>query len=161
MKKEYMFGTFMLCFCVWVVVVDQVVLPKEGQLHQEVGEYSRYRVRSWSKDGKIDILKDQLLVYAVVKNRERLYYMDYKPYFESSLKRLPKGTHVQLRFDRRFPKIWKKHLYELRANGVPVARYSAAQLYQKQREIWKFTGIMGGVYLAFVVLGLINKPRRR
>ncbi|VGO21395.1 hypothetical protein SCARR_03468 [Pontiella sulfatireligans] len=27
MKKQYMFTAFMLCFCVWAVVVDNVVVP--------------------------------------------------------------------------------------------------------------------------------------
>lgn len=161
MKKQYMFGMFALCFCIWTVVVDQMVLPGENQLRQDVGAYSRYRVKHWSKNGKLDLLQDQLLVYVVVKNREQLYYMDYKPYFESSLKGLAQGTPVQLRYDRRFPKIWKRHVYELRSNGIPVVRYSAAQLFQKQREIWKFTEIMGGVFLLLAVLGLINKPRPR
>lgn len=161
MKKQYMFGMFALCFCIWAVVVDQMVLPGDDQLRQDVGAYSRYRVKKWSKDGRFDLLSDQLLIYVVVKNREQLYYMDYKSYFESSLKVLPKDTPVQVRYDRRFPKIWKKCVYELRANGIPVVRYSAAQLFQRQREIWKFTGIMGGVFLLLAVLGLINKPRPR
>ncbi|MCF7817505.1 MAG: hypothetical protein K9M54_06465 [Kiritimatiellales bacterium] len=161
MKKQYMFGMFALCFCIWAVVVDQMVLPGENQLRQDVGAYSRYRVKHWSKNGKLDLLQDQLLVYVVVKNREQLYYMDSKPYFESSLKSLAKGTPVQVRYDVRFPKVWKKCVYEVRANGVPVVRYSAAQLFQKQREIWKFTEIMGGVFLLLAILGLINKPRPR
>lgn len=32
---------------------------------------------------------------------------------------------------------------------------------EKQREIWKFTGIMAGVFVGLAVLGLINKPRSK
>ena len=101
------------------------------------------------------------MIYVIVKNREQLYYMEHKSYFENTLKNLPAGTPVQVRYKRGFPKIWKRHLYSLNDNGIPIVRYSAAQIFKKQREIWKFTGIMGGVYLILVVLGLINKPRRK
>lgn len=161
MKKQYMFVMFILCFCVWTVVVDNVILPSDDRLQQDVGQYTRYRVKEWSKSGKLDVIEDELMIYAIVKNREQLYYMEHKSYFENSLKNLPEGTHVQIRYDRRFPKIWKRHAYDLRANGISVVRYSAAQLVQKQREIWKFTGIMVGVYAVLVVLGLINKPKPR
>lgn len=161
MKKQYMFVMFILCFCVWTVVVDNVILPSDDRLQQDVGQYTRYRVKEWSKGGKLDVIEDELMIYAIVKNREQLYYMEHKSYFENSLKNLPEGTYVQMRYDRRFPKIWKRHVYDMRANGISVVRYSAPQLLEKQREIWKITGIMGGVYLILVVLGLINKPRTR
>ncbi len=161
MKKQYMFGMFILCFCIWVVVVDNAFLPSDDRLHQDVGQYSRYRIKKWDKGGKLDFIEDELLIYVVVKNRERLYYMEYKSYFENSLKNLPPGTPVQVRYEKGFPKVWKKHVYNLRANNFSVVRYSAIQLLQKQREIWKFSGIMVGVYLVLVVLGLVNKPRAR
>jgi hypothetical protein len=152
---------FLLCFFVWAVVVDNVVLPSKEVLKQDVGEYTRYRVRKWSKGSKLDLIDDELMIYAVVKNREQLYYMDYKPHFEITLESLPPGTPLQLRYDNRFPKFWKRHLYDLRSSGVTVMGYSPAHLILKQREIWKFTGIMGGIYLILVVLGLISKPAKR
>jgi hypothetical protein len=161
MTKQYMFGMFILCFCVWTVVVDNVFLPSDTNLPQDVGAYTRYRVKKWTKGSKLDVINDELLIYVIVKNREQLYYMEHKSYFENTLKYLPAGTPVQVRYKRGFPKIWKRHLYSMRENGIPIIRYSAAQIHQKQREIWKFTGIMGGVYLVFVVLGLINKPRQK
>lgn len=161
MKKQYMFLMFILCFCVWTVVVDHMILPSDDRLQQDVGQYTRYRVKEWNKGGKFKVIEDELMIYAIVKNREQLYYMERKSYFENSLKNLPEGTHVQMRYDRRFPKLWKRHVYDIRVNGISVVRYSVPQLVEKQREIWKITGIMGGVYLILVVLGLINKPRTR
>ena len=159
--KKYLLSMFILCFFVWGVVVDNVVLPSENQLRQDVGSYTRYRVKKWEKGSKLDVIQDELMVYAIVKNREQLYYMEHKSYFENSLKNLPQGTPVQLRYVRRFPKLWKRHLYDLREGGIPIIRYSAAQLFQKQREIWKFTGIMGGVFLILAVLGWIGHPRQK
>jgi len=159
--KKYLLSMFILCFFVWGVVVDNVVLPSEKQLKQDVGSYTRYRVKKWEKGSKLDVIQDELMIYAIVKNREQLYYMEHKTYFENSLKNLPQGTPVQLRYVRRFPKLWKRHLYDLREGGIPIIRYSAAQLFQKQREIWKFTGIMGGVFLILAVLGWIGHPRQK
>jgi hypothetical protein len=146
---------------VWVVVVDNAILPADDRLPRDVGTYTRYRVKKWNNGGKLDIIQDELLIYVVVKNREQLYYMEHKPYFEATLKNLPAGTPVQVRYKKGFPKVWKRHLYSMYENGIPIVRYSAAQIFQKQREIWKLSGIMGGVYLIFVVLGFINKPRRK
>ena len=159
--KKYLLSMFILCFFVWGVVVDNVVLPSENQLQQDVGSYTRYRVKKWEKGSKLDVIQDELMIYAIVKNREQLYYMEHKTYFENALKNLPQGTPVQLRYVRRFPKLWKRHLYDLREGGIPIIRYSAAQLFQKQREIWKFTGIMGGVFLILAVLGWIGHPRQK
>ncbi|MEN7973818.1 MAG: hypothetical protein ABFR47_08290 [Verrucomicrobiota bacterium] len=159
--KKYLFSMFTLCFFVWAVVVDNVLLPSEDQLRQDVGAYTRYRVKEWQKGGKLDIIPNELMIYAVVKNREQLYYMEHKTYFENALKNLPEGTPVQLRYVRRFPKLWKRHIYDLREAGIPIIRYSSAQLHQKQEEIWKFSGIMGGIFLALAVVGWIGKPRRK
>jgi len=159
--RKYLLSMFILCFFVWGVVVDNMVLPSEDQLHQDVGSYTRYRVKKWDKGGKLDVIPNELLIYAIVKNREQLYYMEHKSYFENSLKNLPAGTPVQLRYVRRFPKFWKRHIYDLREGGIPIVRYSAAQLFQKQREIWKFTGIMGGIFLVLGAVGMIGQPRRR
>ena len=159
MRKQYVVVVFLLCFSVWALVVDNVSLSMEG-LRQDVGEYTRYKVKKWEKDGKLDLLEDELLVYAVVDNREQLYYMEHKPYYEAALRLMPKGTPVQLRYAKRFPKFWKKHLYDLRVLGVSTLRYTPKLLEEKQREVWKFSGIMCGAFLFLVVLGFLNKPRR-
>ena len=161
MSRQYRFGMFVLCFCIWAVVVDNVLLPSDDVLHQSNGTYTRYRVKKWDQGGKLDIIPNELMVYVVVKNREKLFYMEHKPYFEAALKNLPAGTPVQVRYHTGFPKVWKKHVYSLNQGGLPIMRYSAAQLLQKQRAIWKFTGIMGGIYLILLVLGFISKPRRK
>jgi hypothetical protein len=138
-----------------------MILPSMDSLKQDVGVYSRYRVKNWEKGRKLDIISDELLVYAYVKGREKLYYMEYTPQFEASLNNLPKGTSVQLRYDQRFPKVWKRHMYDLRQEGIPVVRYSTAQLMMKQKFIRKVTGITGGVYLGLLLVGFICKPKRR
>jgi hypothetical protein len=155
-----MITMFLLCFFVWAVVVDNAVLPTSDHLRQDVGTFTRYRVKKWDKGGKLDLLQDELLVYAAVRGREQFYYIEYKPYFENALKTLAPETAVQLRYANRFPKFWKRQLYEVRVGGAPVVRHSSAQIIQKQKEIWKFTGIMAGAFLVLAVLGLINKPRR-
>ena len=159
MRRQYFITMFCLCLFVWAIVVDNAVLPSMDALHQDVGSYTRYRVKEWSKGRKWDIVSDELLVYAIVKNREQLYYIERFPHFESTLKYLPEGTPVQLRYVRSFPKFWKRHLYDMRSSGISIMSYSPAYLIQKQKEIWKVTGIMGGVYLILVILGFINKPR--
>lgn len=159
--RKYLLSMFILCFFVWAVVVDNAVLPSENQLKQDVGIYTRFRVKKWQKGGKLDVLQDELMVYAVVKNREQLYYMERKSYFENTLNRLPEGTPVQMRYVRRFPKVWKRHLYDMREGGIPIIRYPTAVLHQKQREIWKFSGIMAGIFLALAVVGWIGKPRKK
>ncbi|VGO21394.1 hypothetical protein SCARR_03467 [Pontiella sulfatireligans] len=48
--------------------------------------------------------------------------------------------------------------------GLEALRSSATRpghMIEKQREIWKFTGIMAGVFVGLAVLGLINKPRSK
>ena len=159
MRKQYMFGMFMLCFFVWVMVVDNVVLPSSAECKQDVGVYTRYRIKKWNNNTQLDLLTDELLIYAIIKNREQLYYLDYKPQFEIALKNLPEGTPVQLRYVNRFPKVWKRTLYDLRVGGVPALPYSTYSLKEKQEKIWKFTGAMAGIYAFLLVLGLINKPR--
>ena len=119
------------------------------------------RVKEWSKGKKWEFVSDELLVYAIVDNREQLYYIERSPHFETTLKYLPEGTPVQLRHVNRFPKFWKRHMYDLRETGIPIIRYSAYQLAEKQKEIWKFTGIMGGVFAALAVVGWIGHSRRK
>lgn len=161
MTRQYLFMMFLLCFCVWAVVVDNLILPGGTELKQDVGQFTRYRVKKWTQGKKVEFLKDELMVYAVVKNREQIYYIDYKPQFEATLKQLPKGTPLQLRYVNRVPKFWKRHLYDLRSSGTSVLSYSPAYLITHQREIWKFTGIMAGIYLFLIVIGFIKKPGRR
>lgn len=152
---------FLLCFFAWGVVVDNLILPSDNRLKQDVGAYTRHRVKKWETGRKYDIIQDELMVYAIVKNREQLYYMDHKSYFENALRNLPAGTPVQLRYVRRFPKFWKRQLYDLRQNGIPIVRYSGAQMHQEQKEIWKFTGIMVGVFLALAAIGWVGRPRQK
>jgi hypothetical protein len=159
--KKYLFTMFLLCFFVWGVVVDNLILPNENKLRQDVGAFTRFRVKKWEKGTRMDIIQDELMIYAIVKNREQLYYMEHKTYFENALKTLPEGTPVQLRYVRRFPKFWKRHIYDLRQGGIPIIRYSSAQLERKQKEIWKFTGIMSGVFLILAALGWVGRPRRK
>ncbi|MEE9369801.1 MAG: hypothetical protein V3V05_13215 [Pontiella sp.] len=161
MDRKTIFMKFLLCFCVWGVAVDNVILPKLTALKQDVGQYTRYRVKKWDKSNKFEVLENELMVYAIVKNREQLYYMNYKPHFEATLKSLSPGTPLQLRYDMQFPKFWKRHLYDLRSFGISILSYSPAYMILHQREIWKFTGIMGGVFLFLVALGLIKKPVRK
>ena len=161
MGKRYRVSMFILCFFIWAVLVDNVVLPTDATLRQNNGAFTRYRVKKWDKGGKLDFIKDELLIYAIVNNRERHYYMEYKPYFENTLKNLPEGSPIQVRYKNGFPKVWKKSVYSLNQNGIPFMSYSAAQKLQKQRATWKLTGIMAGIYAGLLVLGFINKPKRR
>ena len=57
--KKYLLSMFILCFFVWGVVVDNVVLPSENQLRQDVGSYTRYRVKKWEKGSKLDVIQDR------------------------------------------------------------------------------------------------------
>jgi hypothetical protein len=159
--RKYLLGMFILCFFAWGVVVDNLILPADDQLKQDVGGYTRFRIKKWETGKKYDIIKDEILVYAIVKNREQLYYMDHKSYFENTLRNLPEGSLVQLRYVRRLPKFWKRQLYDLRQGGIPIIRYSTAQLDQEQEKIWEFTAIMGGVFLALAVVGWIGRPRQK
>ena len=161
MKKHYLTVVFLLCFFVWAVVVDNAVLPSMDGLQERTGSYSRYKVREWGKGGKLNPLKDELLVYVYVRNREQFFYIERTPLFEYTLKSLQPGTRVELGYVRRFPKLWKKELYELKLGRMPVIRYSPFQLKKKQAFIWKYTGIMTGVFILLASLGLINKPRTR
>jgi hypothetical protein len=161
MGAKYYIVMFALCVCVWTILVDNAVLPDKARLTQDNGIYTRYRVKKWNKGGRLDIVQDELLVYAVVDNREQLYYMDYTPNFEITLKNMPEMMPIQLRYVHRVPKFWKRHLYDIRSEGRSIMAYSSYYLQQKQKEIWKTTGIMGGVYAVLVVLGLLNKPRKR
>ena len=161
MKRQYFVGMFFLCFFVWAILVDNAVLPKMENLYQDPGIFTRYRVKHWNKGGKFDLLQDELLIYAVVKNRELLYYMEYKPHIAARLQSLPAETPVQLRYVRSFPKFWKRQLYDLRVSDQSFVSFSPYYLIEKQKEVWKISGIMAGIYLLLVVLGFVNKPRLR
>lgn len=161
MKMQYTLVMFLLCFFVWAIVVDNAIVPSMSDLSQSNGLYSRYRVKQWNKGRKLDVLQDELLVYAYIDDREQLFYMEKTAYFEATLQNIPKGTPVQLRYSRRFPKVWKRHLYDARQQGVSFMRYSPSYLREKQAFIWKFTGIMGGIFLFLALLGLIKKTRAK
>lgn len=162
MKRQYMFTMFLLCFFVWSVVVDNVMIPKMDQLQRKQGTFSRYRVKEWGGEiGKVDLLKSELLVYGHIRDREQLYYIEYKPHFKAILDSLSPGTTIEMHYTKGFPKFWKKVLYDFRVDGYSVIRYSPIQLKQKQKAVLKFTGIMVGIYAFLVVLGLINQPRRK
>ncbi len=158
MHTKYYLIMFLLCFFVWVMLVDNVVLPSMDSLHQDNGAYTRYRIKKWDKGGKLDIIPDELMVYAVVKNHEQLYYMESNPSFRLTLDNLPEYTPVHLRYVRGFPTFWKRHLYEIRIDGQSMG-YSPYSMQQKKVRNWKITGIMGGIYALLVVVGLINKRR--
>ena len=128
MSKSYLFNMFILCFCIWAVVVDNVLLPDEKQLKQDIGQFSRYRVKEWNKGRKLDIIDNELLIYVVVKNREQLYYMEHKLNYEAALNYLAPGAPLQVRYNRGFPKFWKRHVYSIRQNGLPVVSYSPAHV---------------------------------
>lgn len=159
--KKYLLGMSILCLFVWAVVVDNAIIPSDKHLRQDVGAYTRFKVKKWQTGRKFDIIEDELMIYAIVKNREQLYYMDHRSYLENGLKSLPAGSHVQLRYARRFPKFWKRQLYELRKEGIPYISYPAALLADKQKEVWKFSGIMAGVFLVLAAVGWVGKPRRK
>lgn len=161
MHAKYYVIMFMLCFFVWAVLVDNVILPDSSHLRQDVGAFTRYRVKQWSNGSRLDFIPDELLVYAVVDNREQLYYMEHQPHFEATLRSIPELMPLQLRYVHRFPKFWKRQLYEIRTAGRPLLAFSSYYRQQKQQEIWKTTGIMGGIYAVLVVLGIISKPRSR
>jgi len=161
MKKQYVAVVFLLCFFVWAVVIDHAVLPSTNNLRERTGTYSRYTVKEWSQGGKFNLLKDQILIYAHVKDHEEFYYLDYTPYFEQALRNIQPGTRIQLRYAQRFPKVWKKQLYDVKVDGRSVMWFNPAQLKEKQKFVWKFSGIMAGAFALLAVLGMINKPRRK
>ena len=161
MGAKYYIIMFALCLFVWTILVDNVILPDKDRLKQDVGNYTRFRVKKWNKGGRLDIVQDELLIYAVVDNREQLYYMEYQPYFEATLKNMPELMDVQMRYVNAFPKFWKRQLYDIRSQGRSLMTFSSYYMVQKQKEIWKITGIMGGIYGVLIVLGLLNKPRKR
>jgi hypothetical protein len=161
MKKQYTFVVFLICFFVWAVVVDNAVIPKMDNLRQLTGSFTRYRVKELDKSGKLHLLKDELLIYARVKEREEFFYIERTPYFEATLKNLQPGDLLELRYSQAFPKVWKRSLYDVRVDGRSILRYSPQQLAEKQKFIWKFSGIIGGAFLLLAFIGMINKPRRR
>lgn len=161
MRNQYVFMMFALCLGVWAIVVDVLIIPPSDSLMTDTGQFSRYRVKEWKGDGKIDILKDKILVYAYIKGREQFYYIDGTGYFEAALKNIEPGARVELRYSKSFPKVWQRSLQEVRVDGMPVLRYSGAYLNEKQTFIWKFSGIMFGMFMLLSGLGLVNKPRRK
>lgn len=161
MKKEFVFLMFCLCFCFWVIVVDNLMMPDLRNLNQDNGLYSRYKIRKAIKDGDLDLMKDKILIYAHVKDRERFYYIDHTPFFEATLNKLEPGTRIKLRYTKAFPKFWQKTLYDVQVGEVPVLRYSQATLDERQAFNWIFTGIIGGIFIVLSGLGLVVKPRKK
>lgn len=161
MGAKYYIVMFALCLFVWAILVDNIIVPGKDELRQDVGAYTRYRVKKWNKGGKLDIVPDEVLVYAIVDNREQLYYMEHKAYFEATLNTFPEYMPVQLRYVHRVPKFWKRQLYDIRTEGRSLLTFSSYDLEQQQKENWKISGIMGGVYLVLVVLGWIGRPRNK
>lgn len=161
MKLVYIFILFSLCFILWAVVVDNLIIPESTKLHSEFGKFSRYRIKTRKVDGQRDFMKDQLIVYAHTKGRERFYYMDRIGYFELALKSIEPGSQVEMRYSRAFPKIWQRSLYEVRKDGLPVARYGSAYLIEKKKFTWKFSGIMLGAFCLLSSLGFLRKPGRK
>jgi hypothetical protein len=149
---------FVLCFVVWTALVDNVVLPDHDRLQQDAGLFTRYRMKEWRKVGNLNLMPNELLIYASMKEQEQVYYLEYKDHFEAILQALPEGTPIQMRYVNGFPKIWKRQLYDLQISGNSILSFSSQSLEEKQKEIWKTTAIIGGVYLLLVGLGLLNKP---
>ena len=161
MKSEYVFLMFALCFAVWVIVVDNLIIPDADQLRIKRGQYSRYRVKEWKGDGKWDLVKDKILIYAHSNHSEKFYYIDHTPYFAASLNNLEPGQEITVHYAQAFPKIWQRTVYEVQSGGLPVLRYSGLQLKAKQEFIWKFTGIIGGIFALLLLLGTIAKPKNK
>ncbi len=162
MKRQYIFTMFLLCFFVWAVVVDNVIIPKPSELRELNGTFSRYRAKEWTGEiGKVDLLEDELMVYGRIRDREQLFYIKHYPAFKANLDTLTPGDSVKFRYAKRFPKFWKKELYEMHASGYPILRYSSGLLSQKQRDIFKFSGIMTGIFVFLSLLSFINKPRQK
>jgi hypothetical protein len=161
MGAKYYIVMFVLCLFVWAILIDNLILPDKNRLKQDNGAYTRYRVKEWNKGRKLDVIQNELMIYAVVDNREQLYYMDYQTYFEAALKSMPEYMPIQLRYVYSLPKFWKRQLYDIRTEGRSIMTYSSYYMEEKQKENWKMTGIMGGIYAILVVLGLVSKRRVR
>lgn len=165
MKKQFSLLMFALCFGVWAIVVDNLVIPPMNKLKSDTGTYSRFRVKEWKGSEKIPLIGDELIVYAHVLKRydrahEQMYYMERNGYFEGMVSSLAPGTRIEIRYAKAFPKVWKKKVYEVRMDGSSIMRYSPAQLGEQQKFNWKFTGIMIGAFVVLSALGCISKPRK-
>lgn len=161
MKKEFIFLMFALCFAVWVIVVDNLIIPDSANLMRKNALYSRYRIKEWKGDGKYDLIKDKIIIYGHSKNAEEFYYLEYKPHYEQALKGLAPGTPVSIRYSKGFPKVWQRTVYEIQSGDLPILRFSGAMLKERQAFNWKFSGIMGGAFLLLSLLGFLNKPKSK
>ena len=159
MTRNYYIGVFFLCFFTWVILVDNAIIPGPNDMRNDPGTYTRYRIKKWSQGGKLDLVPDEILVYAIVHEREQIYYIESRPHFIAALDNLPAGTPVQIRYVRSFPKYWKRQLYDLRVGGGSAVSYSRFYLVEKQREIWKITGIAAGVFVLLAIVGMVSKKR--
>lgn len=160
MKKEFVFLVFALCFAVWAVVVDNFVVPGRADLKTRRMQFSRCRVKEWRGDGKWDLVKDRIIIYGHADQAEEFFYLEHQPHFEQLLKNLEPGTAVRIGYAQSFPKVWQRTVYEVEVDGMPIVRYSGEQLKARQVFVWKFTGIICGVFVLFSALGFLNKPRR-
>lgn len=159
MKKEFIFLMFAVCFALWVIVVDNMILPKKENLRQKRALFSRYRVKEWRGDGKLNLVKDKIVIYAHLDNAEEFYYLEYKPQYEAALKMIEPGATINLRYSKRFPKLWQRTVYRVDRGGLPVLITTDRDLKQRQMFIWKFTAAMGGLFILLSFLGFLNKPR--
>ncbi|VGO15557.1 hypothetical protein PDESU_04142 [Pontiella desulfatans] len=159
MNKQYLLIVFLFCFFIWTALVDNCVLPSMDKLQERSGLFSHYRTREVGRNGKFNLLKDELVVYVHVKSREEIYYIERTPAFEMVLKNVAPGARVKLGYAKRFPKVWKQTLYSMEIEGQPLIQLFPWRLADKQRYNWKVTGVVAGLFVFLGVLGFINKPR--
>ncbi|MDF7825108.1 hypothetical protein P4B35_13880 [Pontiellaceae bacterium B12227] len=161
MKKSVLLLMFILCFGVWAIVVDNLIVPSPHMLEVEKGRFAEFTVKERKFDGRVDLLKDKLLIAAEVEGKNRYFMLDRTGMFETALRLIPEGTEIELRYSRSFPKFWQRTLYEIRVIGFPVISYTDDYLKQEQAFIYKFTGAIGGLFLLLCYLGLMKKNRRK
>ncbi|WP_372806661.1 hypothetical protein [Pontiella sp.] len=161
MKKEYVLAMFLICFFIWASLVDNAVLPTSGQLQVEPGVFSHYRIKKGKQIGDFVLRKDQVVLYAGVNDRERFFYIERMPGVDAALRNMAPDTPLTLGYVKRFPKVWKKQVYLLKANDRTVMQFSAGMLKRRQVFIWKFTGAVVGVFVLLCGLAFVNKPLRR
>lgn len=163
MRKRTVFSLFVVCCVLWAVIVDNVVLPSSGQLVKEEAHFTRYTFKRISHPTREEPFKDELVIHAVVEGyKELLYYIDNRPGFEARLNQIEAATPVELYYANRFPKIWKRKLYEMRINDQLIVGFSPVQLEAMQKRVWILTGGMGVIYLVLMLFGaIVLRPRKR
>jgi hypothetical protein len=53
MKKEYVLAVFLICFFIWVAMVDHAVLPTQEQLQLSPGMLDKRQLFIWKFTGSI------------------------------------------------------------------------------------------------------------